>query len=224
MNLLLTFLLQAQADSKPFKARLTLESGAFREDASESGKARLWVRPGEALRYEDASQRLVIRDGRVKSLKTGERIVRCWDAGRVDRFLPVDLWRMSPAEAARRFEVLDDASPEAPPLPEAVLDREGRPRAALRISRLPWARVAGGGEDRAEGCGRVILIPREPGLRERWSALRLSVDRGTGRILRIVARGPIGESVWTLDGCDEMESLEDGLFELEGPGLKTEES
>lgn len=224
MKLLLALLLQSQSDSKPFKAQLTLESGSFREDATEAGKARLWVRPGEALRYEDGVRRIVIRDGRVKSLKNGERIVRCWDAGRADRFLPVDLWRMSPAEAARRFEVLDDGVPEAPSLPEAVLDREGRPRPVLRLTRLPWARVAGGGEDRAEGCGRVILVPREAALREHWSALRLSVERGSGRILRITARGPLGESVWTLDGCDEVESLEDGLFELEGPGLKTEES
>jgi hypothetical protein len=198
------------AQDGPFRARVTGESASFREDRSDLVKGTLWVLPGEALRYEDARERLVIRGGRGSSRRTGERTSQSWDAGGAERFLAVDLWRMGPDELARRFEIVE--GPAEAPEPEAT-STSTLPR--LRAGGGRWFRAAvEEGAPVVEGCRRALLVPRDPALRERIASVRLSIELPAGRILRVQLRGPAGEESWTLDGIERLERVEDRLFDV----------
>jgi hypothetical protein len=124
---------------------------------------------------------------------------------------------------SRAVREVDDREFEARPLPAAAVTVEGKPVPALKPP-LPEASLARvDGDDRAEGCRRVILVPREPALRARISSIRLSVDRATGHILSAAVDGPSQALTLTLGDCQEAASLEDAVFEMDLSNVKVED-
>jgi hypothetical protein len=83
--------------------------------------------------------------------------------------------------------------------------------------------VVADGIDRAEGCARVRLVPKDAALRARITSIRLSVDRKTGFVQRAVVDSPAQVLTLTLGDYHEVASLEDAVFDLDLSNLKVEE-
>ena len=206
----------------PFRAELTIERFLKREDGVTLQSGTLSVRPGEALSFDMATSRLLIRDGSALEHGRGERTARRWDLSKPENFRPIDLWRLDPADVRRQFRVLTDRPAETRELPPSVVSASGAtvPPAAVK----PGASLAvADGLDRAEGCARVLLVPIDPKLRERIPSIRLSVDRASGRIRRIVVDSAAQVLTLTLGDYREVASLDDAVFDMDVSNLKVEE-
>ncbi len=223
MMILSVFLLALQDPAPPFRATITIERTVKRQDRVAVEIGSLSVRPGAALLFESRSLRLLVRDGKVYERRAGERYVRMRDLTRAETFQPLDLWRMDAAAIRERFREIDDRDSGARVLPAAVVTVEGKevPPVKLQLPEASLARVDG--EDRAEGCRRVILVPREPSLRARISSIRLSVDRATGHLLSAVVDSPLQVVTLTLGDYTEAASMEDAVFEMDLSNVKVED-
>src|SRR5262249_25510937 len=126
-----------------------------------------------------------VRDGRATERRAGERTARRWDLSKPEHFQPLDLWRLDGAALRARFEVFTDRPSETRELPPSVVTSDGT--AVPPVGVKPGASLASAeGIDRAEGCARVRLLPRDSALREKVTSIRLSVDRASGLILSAV--------------------------------------
>lgn len=224
--LALTLLAAAQDPSlpakRPFRAELTVERFVKREDGVTVQSGTLAVRPGEALAFESRAARLLVRDGRATERRTGERTVRRWDLAKPENFQPVDLWRLDGAAVRALFQVHTDRPAETRTLPESVVAADGTPVPPVPVK--PGASLASAdGLDRSEGCARVILVPKDPRLREKISSIRLSVDRASGLLLRAVVDSPAQVVTLTLSEYREVASLEDAVFEWDLSNFKVED-
>lgn len=222
MLLLLALALQDPAP-QPYRAAMTIERYVRREDRVSVETGTLSVRPGAALLFESRERKLLLRDGRTVERRTGERFARLRDPARPENFQPLDLWRMDAAALRERFREVDDRVPEARALPSAVVGADGKalPPVAVVPEASSLARVDG--VDRAEGCRRVLLVPRDPLLRARITSIRLSVDRATGRLLSAVVDGTAQILTLTLGDYAEAASMEDAVFEMDLSNVKTED-
>jgi len=221
--LLLALGLGAQEPPRsPFRAELTIELFVKREDGVVLQTGTLSVRPGEALAFDGPTSRLRIRGGAALERRAGERIARRWDLSKPENFQPLDLWRLDAAEVRRQFRVLTDRPAETRELPASVVTAGGTPVPPAAVK--PGASLAAAdGVDRAEGCARVVLVPNDPKLRERLSSIRLSVDRASGLIRRIVVDSPAQILTLTLGDYREVASLDDAVFDMDLSNLKVEE-
>jgi len=206
-----------------FRAAMTVERYLRREDRVAVETGTLSVRPGIALLFESRTQRLLLRDGKAFERRSGERFTRMRDLSRPENFPPLDLWRMDARLIRERFLEIDDRDSGPRPVPAAVVTLEGKaiPPVKALTSEFSLARVEG--EDRAEGCRRVLLVPRDPALRARIASMRLSVDRASGRILSVVVDGPSQVLTLTLGDYQEVASMEDAVFEMDLSSLKVED-
>jgi hypothetical protein len=206
----------------PFRAELTIERFAKREDGVHLQSGTLSVRPGEALAFDAPASRLRIRGAAALERRAGERVARRWDLSKPENFQPLDLWRLDAAEVRRQFRVLTDHPAETRELPPSVVSAEGTPVPPAAVK--PGASLAmADGVDRAEGCARVVLVPNDPKLRERITSIRLSVDRASGLIRRIVVDSPTQILTLTLGDYRAVASLDDAVFDLDVSNLKVEE-
>jgi hypothetical protein len=212
----------AESAGKPFRAELTIECFVKREDGVTLQSGTLSVRPGLALLFDARASRMAIRDGRAVERRAGERTARRWDLSKPENFQPLDLWRLEAGAIRERFDVITDRPAESRELPGSVVTAEGRPVAPAAL-KPGAALVVAEGVDRAEGCARVFLVPRDPKLRGRIASIRLSVDRATGLILRAVVDSPAQVLTLTLSDYREVASLEDAIFELDLSNLKVED-
>jgi hypothetical protein len=227
MTLLLSLMMSLAQDPaeparSPFRAQMTIERFVKREDAVTLQTGALAVRPGDALSFEGARSRLLIRGATAWERRAGERVALRWDLSRPENFQPLDLWRLDAASVRATFRVLTDRPGEPRELPAAVVSADGKPVAPAAVRPSPSLVVADG-VDRAEGCARVLLVPLDAKLRERMSSIRLSVDRASGLLLRAVVESPAQVLTLTLGGYHEVASLEDAIFELDFSNLKVEE-
>jgi hypothetical protein len=216
-------LLTLQDPAPPFRATITVERHGKREDRVAVETGSLSVRPGVALLFESRSQRVLVRDGKCYERRSGERSVRMRDLTRPENFQPLDLWRMDASAIRERFREIDDRESAARALPAAVVGVDGKeiPPVKAMPPESSLARVDG--EDLAEGCRRVILVPREPSLRARISSIRLSVERATGHILSAVVDGPLQVLTLTLGDYTEAASMEDAVFEMDLSNVTVED-
>ena len=219
-------LLQAASDpqetKRPFRAQVTLERFVKREDGVTVQSGTLAVRPGEALLFESRTARLLVRDGRATERRAGERTARRWDLSKPEHFQPLDLWRLDGAALRSLFQVTTDRPSETRGLPPSVVTVEGTPVAPVPVK--PGASLAAvEGIDRAEGCARVRLVPRDSRLREKVSSIRLSVDRASGLILSAVVDSPTQVLTLTLSDYREVASLEDAVFDWDLTSVKVED-
>jgi len=220
---LLLALQEPPAPAPPFRASITIERHARHEDRVGVEVGTVSVRPGVALMFESRSRRLLVRDGRSCEQRKGERSVRVRDLAGPGNFQPLELWSRDARWIRERFREVDDRESEARALPAAVVTLDGRAlppvNTVLPEASLAWA----DGEDRAEGCRRVILIPRDTSLRARLPSIRLSVDRATGRILSAVVDGASQVLTLTLGDYAEVPSMDDGAFEMDLSNVKVED-
>lgn len=207
----------------PFRAQASIERFVKREDRLTLQTGTLSVRPGEALAFDARPGRLLIRDGKAVEQRPGERSVRRWDLSKPENFQPLDLWRLGPEALRALFQVISDRPAEARELPAAVLSADGKPIPPVELKNGAPSRAAVDGVDRAEGCVRLFLVPRDEGLRRKIASIRLSVDRGAGLILRAVVDGPGQILTLTLSDYREVASLEDAIFEWDLSHVKVEE-
>jgi len=214
MTLLLAFALQ----DAPYRAQMTIERFVKREDGVTVQTGTMSVRPGLALAYESRALRIWIRDGKAVERRSGEKVARRWDLAKPANFQPLDLWRMDEAGVRALFRVITDRPAET--LPAAVVRSDGT---AIPPVKAGAGVVVVDGVDLAEGCARVILIPRDGALRERISSIRLSVDRATGLLLRAVVDSPAQVLTLTLSEHREVASLDDAVFEPDLDRLNVEE-
>jgi hypothetical protein len=223
MTIALALAFQDPAPPPSFRAAVTVERYLRREDRVAVETGTLSVRPGAALLFESRTQRLLLRDGKSFERRAGERFTRVRDLSRPEFFQPLDLWRIDARSLRERFVEIDDRDAVARPLPAAVVTLEGKaiPPVKALLSESSLARVEG--EDRAEGCRRVVLVPRDPALRSRIASMRLSVDRASGRILSAVVDGPSQVLTLTLGDYQEVASMEDAVFEMDLSNLKVED-
>lgn len=220
--LLATALLQAEPAKPPFVARLTVERFQKREDGVSVQTGTLSVRPGEALAFDARSLRLVIRDGVALERRVGERRALRWTLAKPENFQPVDLWRLDPAALRGLFDVYTDRPLETREPPATVVGIDGQPLPPVPV-KPGGALVVADGVDRAEGCARVRLVPKDPSLRARITSIRLSVERATGLTLSAVVDSPAQVLTLTLGDYREVASLEDAAFEMDLSNLKVEE-
>jgi hypothetical protein len=221
---LLALEVQERPDPRPpFRATLTIEHYLRREDRVSLESGELSVRPGEALLYQSPRHKVLLRDGRAYERKAGERSVKAWDLGRSENFQPLDLWRSDARTIREKFREIDDAAAAPRDLPPAVVTAEGKPLPPVTVNPPRESFAWTDGIDRAEGCARVLLVPREPGLRSRISSIRLSVDRATGRILRAVVDSPAQILTLTLGDVQEDPSMRDAVFEWDLSNVKVED-
>ena len=212
----------AEPARSPFRAELTIERFAKREDGVSLQTGRLSVRPGESLSFDGPQGRIVIRDGVATERRAGDRTARRWDLSKPENFQPVDLWRLDADAVRRRFRVLTDRPAETREMPASVVAADG---SAVRPAPVkPGASLAvADGVDRAEGCARIVLVPIDPKLRARIASIRLSVDRASGQLRRAVVDSPTQMLTLTLSDYREVASLEDALFEWDLSNLKVED-
>jgi len=222
MKMLLALLLALQ-DAPPYRATMTIERHSKREDRVGVETGDLLVKPGEALLFQSRLQKVAIKDGRAFERKGSERKVVAWDLSKPENFQPLDLWRLDSRAILERFREIVDRSAEPRELPPAVLDGEGKPRPPVAVSPSPGSLARADGVDRAEGCMRVILVPRDARLRSRITSIRLSVDRATNRILRAVVDSPSQVLTLTLGDCPEAAPPEDAAFDWDFSTLKVED-
>jgi len=216
------WLQDAEPAKSPFRAQLTIERFVKREDGVTLQSGTLAVRPGDALLFESRASRMLVRDGRATERRTGERTARRWDLSKPENFQPLDLWRLDGAALRGLFEVLTDRPAEARELPASVVAADGSRAAPVTVK--PGASLASAeGLDRAEGCARVLLVPKDPRLREKISSIRLSVERTSGLLLRAVVDAPDHVVTLTLSEYREVASLEDALFHWDLSTLKVED-
>lgn len=212
----------AVQDPASYRATLTLERHVKREDRVSVDTGELLVRPGEALLFQSRQLRVLLRGAKAFERRSGERTVKAWDLSKVENFQPLDLWRLEPRAVQEHFQELDDPAGGGRELPPSVVGPEGRaiPPVVVRPSAesLAWT----DGVDHAEGCKRIILVPRDPKLRSRISSIRLSVDRATGRLLRAVVDSPAQVLTLTLGDC-QAASLDDAAFDWDFSNLKVED-
>ena len=212
----------AEPAKPPFRATVTLERFVKREDGVTLQTGTLAVRPGDALLFESRAARLLVRDGRATERRAGERAVRRWDLSKPENFQPLDLWRIDAGALRALFQVHTDRPAETREPPSSVVAADGS--SVPPVTAKPGASLAAvDGVDRAEGCARVILVPRDGRLREKVSSIRLSVDRASGLILRAVVDSPAHVATLTLSEYREVASLEDALFEWDLSTLKVED-
>jgi hypothetical protein len=224
MTILVAALLALQAQDAPaFRATMTFERYAKREDRVSVDTGDLFVRPGQALVYQSRTQKIAIRDGKAIERHGAERKVVAWDLSKPENFQPLDLWRLTPRAILELFREIVDRTAEPRELPPAVLDGEGKPRPPVAVNPSPESLARTDGVDRAEGCSRVILVPRDPRLRARIASIRLSVDRATNRILRAVVDSPAHVLTLTIGDCPEAAPLEDAVFDWDISNLKVED-
>lgn len=225
MMLLLALLaLQDSAPPRPpFRATMTVERYGKREDRVSVESGDLFVRPGDALLYRSGGLRLLIRGGRAMERRSGERTPKAWDPGKPENFRPLDLWRLEPRAIRDLFRELDDSGAADRGMPPAVVTAKGTAVPATAASPSPESLAWTDGVDRAEGCRRVILVPRDPELRSRVSSIRLSVDRTTGRLLRAVVDSPTQILTLTLGDFREDPSMDDAVFDWDRMTLKVED-
>jgi hypothetical protein len=205
------------------RATITIERFVKREDRVRVETGELLVRPGEALLYRSGTFELLIRDGRILERRAGERTVRAWDLARPENFRPLDLWRLDARSIRERFREVDDAAAAPRELPAAVVTAEGSPVPPVPVAPAPESLAWTDGVDRAEGCKRVILVPRDPALRSRIASIRLSVDRASSRLLRAVVDTPSHVLTLTLGDCREAPPADDGAFDWDLTFLKVED-
>lgn len=225
MTLLIAALaLQAPAEPprSPFRATLTLEKFVKREDGVTVQSGTLSVRPGDALLFDARPVRLVIRGGTAVELRAGARVAKRWELSKPENFQPVDLWRLDPSALRALFEVITDLPVETREPPTSVVGIDGQPLPAVRV-KPGGAMAIVDGVDRAEGCARVRLVPKDPALKARITSIRLSVDRATGLVLRAVVDSPAQVLTLTLSDYREVASLEDAAFDADLSHLKVEE-
>lgn len=207
---------------RPFRAQVTIERFVKREDAVTVQSGTLAVRPGDALLFESPAARLLVRDGRATERRGGERTARRWDLSRPEHFQPLDLWRLDGAALRALFEVFTDRPSETRELPPSVVTADGSPVPPVTVK--PGASLASAeGIDRAEGCARVRLVPRDSRLREKVTSIRLSVDRRSGLTLSAVVDSPAQVVTLTLSEYREVASLEDAVFDWDLSSLIVED-
>jgi hypothetical protein len=229
MDLLMTYLLallllQDPAPPRPpFRATMTLERYGKREDRVSVESGELFVRPGDALLYRSGGLRLLIRGGRALERRAGERTSKAWDPAKPENFRPLDLWRLDPRTIREMFREVDDPVAADRRMPPAVVTANGTAVPPAPASPSPESLAWTDGVDRAEGCRRVILVPRDPELRSRVSSIRLSVDRATGRLLRAVVDSPAQLLTLTLGDFREDPSMDDAVFDWDRSTLKVED-
>jgi hypothetical protein len=211
------------APAPPFRASMTIERYVRREDRVAVEVGTLTVRPGVALMFESRARRLLLRDGKSHERRSGERYVRIRDLAVPGNFQPLELWGRDARWIRERFREVGDPGSEARPLPASVVTGEGR--AVPPVNAVPpeasLAHADGG--DLAEGCRRVILVPRDPSLRARLPSIRLSVDRRSGRILSAVLDGATQILTLTLGDYTEDPAMGDGSFEMDLSNVKVED-
>lgn len=222
MMLLLATLLALQ-EAPAWRATMTIERCSKREDRVSVDTGDLYVKPGLALLFQSPLQKVAIKDGRAIERKGSERKVVAWDLSKPENFHPLDLWRLDSRAILEQFREIVDRTAEPRELPPAVLDGEGKPRAPVAVSPSPASLARAEGVDRAEGCMRVILVPRDARLRSRITSIRLSVDRATNRILRAVVDSPAHVLTLTLGDCPEAAPPEDAVFDWDISALKVED-
>jgi hypothetical protein len=211
-----------EASKGPFRAQVTIERFVKREDSVTVQTGTLAVRPGDALLFESRTARLLIRDGRAIERRAGERTARRWDLSKPEHFQPLDLWRLDGAALRVLFQVHTDRPSEIRELPPSVVAADGTPVPPVAVK--PGASLASAeGVDRAEGCARIRLVPRDSRLREKVSSIRLSVDRASGQILSAVVDSPAQVVTLTLSEVREVASLEDAVFDWDLSSLKVED-
>jgi hypothetical protein len=216
------WLQDAEPAKSPFRAQLTIERFVKREDGVTLQSGTLAVRPGDALLFESRASRMLVRDGRATERRPGERTARRWDLSKPENFQPLDLWRLDGAALRGLFEVLTDRPAETRELPASVVAADGSRVAPVTVK--PGASLAAAeGLDRAEGCARLLLVPKDSRLREKISSIRLSVDRASGLLLRAVIDAPAHVVTLTLSEYREVASLEDALFDWDLSTLKVED-
>jgi len=223
MTLALSLAFQDPAPPPSFRAAMTVERYLRREDRVAVETGTLSVRPGSALLFESRTRRLLLRDGKAFERRAGERFTRVRDLSRSENFAPLDLWRLDARSIRERFLEIDDRDAGPRPLPAAVVTLEGKAIPPVKVLSSESSLARADGDDRAEGCRRVLLVPRDPGLRARISSMRLSVDRASGRILSIVVDGPSEVLTLTLGDYQEVASMEDAAFEMDLSNLKVED-
>lgn len=212
----------AEPAKSPFKAQMTIERFLKREDGVTVQTGTLAVRPGDALLFESRAARMLVRDGRATERRTGEKMARRWDLAKPENFQPLDLWRLDGAALRGLFEILTDRPAETRELPASVVAADGTRVAPVTVK--PGASLASAeGLDRAEGCARVLLVPKDSRLREKISSIRLSVDRASGVLLRAVVDAPAHIVTLTLSEYREAASLEDSVFDWDLSNLKVED-
>lgn len=209
-------------EAPPYRATMTLERHVKREDRVHVDSGDLLVRPGEALLYQSKQHKLLIRGDRALERKGAERAVKSWDLRQAENFQPLDLWRLDPRVLRERFQEIEDPV-VARSLPSAVVRADGTPVAPVVVKppaeSLAWA----DGVDRAEGCRRAILVPRDPKLRARIPSIRLSIDRATGRLLHAVVDGPTQLLTMTIGDVTETAPLADAVFDWDLSNLRVED-
>lgn len=224
MMMLLGVLLAFQApEAAPYRATMTIERCSKRDDRVGVETGDLFVRPGRALVYQSRLQKIAIQDGRALERKGAERKVLSWDLSKPENFQPLDLWRLDSRAILEQFREIVDHEAEPRELPPAVLDGDGKPRPPVTVAPSPASLARADGIDRAEGCMRVLLVPRDARLRSRISSIRLSVDRATRRILRAVVDSPGQMLTLTPGECPEAAPPEDAVFVWDTSNLKVEE-
>jgi hypothetical protein len=223
MTLAFALAFQDPAPTPSFRAAMTVERYLRREDRVAVEAGTLCVRPGLALLFESRSQRLLVRDGKSFERRSGERFPRMRDLSRPENFQPLDLWRIDARGIRDRFLEIEDRDAVARPLPAAVVTLEGKAIPPVKALTSESSLARADGDDRAEGCRRVLLVPRDPALRARIASIRLSVDRASGRILSAVVDGPSQVLTLTLGDYQEVASLEDAVFEMDLSNVKVED-
>ena len=214
--------LLAVQDAPPYVAPMTIERHVKREDRVSVDSGDLAVRPGEALLYQSRQRKVLIRGARAYERNAGERSVKAWDLAKPENFQPLDLWRLEPRAVREQFQELDEPA-AGRDLPSAVVTAEGRPVPAVVVRPAPESLAWTDGVDRADGCRRVILIPREPKLRSRVTSIRLSIDRATGRLLRAVVDSPTQVLTLTIGDFTDAAPPDGAVFDWDFSNLKVED-
>jgi hypothetical protein len=190
MTTLALILLQAAGDlpaeilrsaPRPFRARIVEEESAG-GDQTVLRSGTLLVLPGRALRA-DFDRVRIVREGPSRD------------------FHPLDLWMRTGEELLERFEIAREADGV---LPEAVTDSAGRPLDPVRVRLGPAGRTAGGASDRAESAAELLLVPRDPRLRQRIGVVRVWADRAALRIGRVRVEEAGRIAVYTVSEIREL--------------------
>jgi len=217
------FVLALQDPAPPYRATMTIERYVKREDRVALDSGDLAVRPGETLLYQSRQTKLLLRGVKAYERRAGERSVKAWDLTKVENFQPLDLWRLDPRAIRELFQEVDDRVEPARELPSAVVSAEGKPVPPVVVKPATESLAWADGVDRAEGCKRILLVPREQRLRSRISSIRLSVDRATGRLLRAVVDSPTQLLTLTIGDSPGTAPPDDAAFDWDFSNLKVED-
>lgn len=172
--LLLAWLAQGIPEPAPFRSEIRIEESLPGSDAVTVTTAAVAVHSGGTFSIERPGQR-----PRRRSIR---------EAG-VDpqRFQVLELWALPVSEWSRIFEASAETPASERPLPERVVDADGRARPPIRATPPALSLAKGEPVPAAPSLEGIRLVPRDPELRRRFTSLTAWVEKEGGRIARVEA-------------------------------------